>query len=79
MKTYVALLISLGGFQLGKVLAKQFTLALENVLSKAYVTGRKIGEKAVEGVEAGIVIEVLQKGYKIKDRILRPAMVKISA
>ena len=32
-----------------------------------------------EGVEAGIVIEVLQKGYKIKDRILRPAMVKISA
>ena len=32
-----------------------------------------------EGVEAGIVIEVLQKGYKIKDRILRPAMVKVSA
>ncbi len=31
-----------------------------------------------EGVEAGIVIEVLQKGYKLKDRILRPAMVKIS-
>lgn len=32
-----------------------------------------------EGVESGIVIEVLQKGYKIKDRILRPAMVKVSA
>lgn len=31
-----------------------------------------------DGVESGIVIEVLQKGYKIKDRILRPAMVKIS-
>ncbi|MGM9941504.1 MAG: nucleotide exchange factor GrpE [Bulleidia sp.] len=31
-----------------------------------------------DGVEPGIVIEVLQKGYKIKDRILRPAMVKIS-
>ena len=32
----------------------------------------------VDGVESGTVIEVLQKGYKIKDRILRPAMVKIS-
>lgn len=32
-----------------------------------------------EDVESGIVIEVLQKGYKIKDRILRPAMVKVSA
>ena len=32
-----------------------------------------------EGIESGIVIEVLQKGYKIKDRILRPAMVKGSA
>lgn len=32
-----------------------------------------------EDVESGIVIEVLQKGYKIKERILRPAMVKVSA
>lgn len=31
-----------------------------------------------EGVESGIVIEVLQKGYVLKDRILRPAMVKVS-
>lgn len=31
-----------------------------------------------EDVEEGIVLEVLQKGYKLKDRILRPAMVKIS-
>lgn len=31
-----------------------------------------------EGIEAGIVIEVLQKGYVLKDRILRPAMVKVS-
>ena len=34
-------------------------------------------EKA-EDVESGIVIEVLQKGYVLKDRILRPAMVKVS-
>ena len=26
----------------------------------------------------GIVIEVLQKGYRIKDRLLRAAMVKVS-
>ena len=31
-----------------------------------------------EGVESGVVIEVLQKGYMLKDRILRPAMVKVS-
>lgn len=29
-------------------------------------------------VEPNHVIDVLQKGYKIKDRILRPAMVKVS-
>lgn len=32
----------------------------------------------VDGVEPGIIIEVLQKGYKYKDRVLRPAMVKVS-
>ena len=32
----------------------------------------------VEGTESGIVIEVFQKGYKLKDRLLRPAMVKVS-
>ena len=31
-----------------------------------------------EGVEAGVVIEVLQKGYCLKDRILRASMVKVS-
>lgn len=31
-----------------------------------------------EGVEPGIVTEVLQKGYKLKDRIIRAAMVKVS-
>ena len=32
----------------------------------------------VEGVKEGLVIDVLQKGYKYKDRVLRPAMVKVS-
>ncbi len=32
----------------------------------------------VEGKEPGIVIQVLQKGYKYKERVLRPSMVKVS-
>ena len=31
-----------------------------------------------DGIEAGMVIDCLQKGYKYKDRVLRPAMVKVS-
>ncbi|MEA5026585.1 Protein GrpE [bioreactor metagenome] len=31
-----------------------------------------------EGVEPNVVIEVLQKGYKLKDRILRATLVKVS-
>ena len=31
-----------------------------------------------DGVEAGIVIEVLQKGYVLKDKLLRAALVKVS-
>ena len=31
-----------------------------------------------EDVESGIVIEVLQNGYMYKDRLLKPAMVKVS-
>ncbi len=31
-----------------------------------------------EGVEPGIVVEVLQKGYMYKDKVLRASMVKVS-
>lgn len=34
--------------------------------------------EAREGVEPGKVVEVLQKGYMLKDRLLRPALVKVS-
>lgn len=34
--------------------------------------------ESVEGVEPGMVIEVLQKGYLYKDKVIRPAMVKVS-
>ena len=35
--------------------------------------------EAREGVEPGMVLEVLQKGYLLKDKVIRPAMVKVSA
>lgn len=31
-----------------------------------------------EGVEASTVLEVFQKGYKLHERVIRPAMVKVS-
>lgn len=31
-----------------------------------------------DGVEEGMVLEVLQKGYILKDKVIRPAMVKVS-
>ena len=31
-----------------------------------------------EGIEPEMVIEVLQKGYLLKDKVIRPAMVKVS-
>ena len=35
-------------------------------------------QEAKDGVEAGVVIEEFQKGYRYHDRILRPSMVKVS-
>lgn len=32
----------------------------------------------VENMEPGMIVEVLQKGYLLKDRVIRPAMVKVS-
>ena len=31
-----------------------------------------------EGVEPGMVLDVLQKGYLLKDKVIRPAMVKVN-
>lgn len=31
-----------------------------------------------EGVESGIVLETFEKGYKIKEKVIRPSMVKVS-
>ena len=35
-------------------------------------------QEEVEGTEPGIVLVEMQKGYKLKDRVIRPAMVKVS-
>ncbi len=32
----------------------------------------------IEGIESGHVIEVLQKGYKYNEKVIRPAMVKVN-
>ena len=37
-----------------------------------------IMQEAVDGVESNMVVEVFQKGYVLKDRILRAALVKVS-
>lgn len=41
-------------------------------------TMQALMQEAKEDTEPGIVIEVMQKGYMLKDRILRPALVKVS-
>ena len=64
---------------------------LQNALSKEGITEidalnqpfdgnwhQALMTEARENVEPGTVIEVLQKGYRIKDRLLRAAMVKVS-
>ncbi|HET7445927.1 MAG TPA: nucleotide exchange factor GrpE [Solirubrobacterales bacterium] len=34
---------------------------------------------AVEGAESGVVVEVMQKGYRFEDQLIRPARVVVSA
>lgn len=37
-----------------------------------------VATECVAGVEPNMVIEVLQKGYMLKDKVIRPAIVKVS-
>lgn len=41
-------------------------------------TSQALMTEKVEGIEEGIVVEVLQKGYMLKDKLLRPSLVKVS-
>ncbi|MGM9971275.1 MAG: nucleotide exchange factor GrpE [Anaeroplasmataceae bacterium] len=51
-----------------EALGKEFDPNVHHAISKEHK----------DGVEPNMVIEVLQVGYKYKDRLLRPAMVKVS-
>lgn len=76
------------GFKKGvQMIYDQLLVALKNegveeidCLGKAFDSNlqQALMQEKKEDVEPGIVIEVLQKGYLLKDRILRPAMVKVS-
>ena len=37
-----------------------------------------VGQYAIEGTEAGTIIEVLQPGYRLRDSVLRPARVIVA-
>lgn len=41
-------------------------------------TMQALMQEKKEGIAPGMVLEVMQKGYMLKDRILRPALVKVS-
>lgn len=70
-----------------KIIRDQFVKALEEEgISEVDALGEEydpnfhqaIMTEKVEGTEANIVLEVLQKGYLFKDRLIRPTIVKIS-
>lgn len=65
--------------QLEQVLEKEGVKEIE-LLGKPFDANyaQAIMTEKVDGTEPGIVTEVLQKGYMLKDRMLRPAMVKVS-
>ena len=74
-------------FQGFKMIKDQLNKALEDegvsiidALNEEYDPNfhQAIMTEKVEDVEPNVVLEVLQKGYMFKDRLIRPAIVKIS-
>lgn len=61
-------------------LLKKFEVREIDCLNKEFDanTMQALMTASVEGVKAGIVVEVLQKGYMLKDKMIRPALVKVS-
>ncbi len=51
-----------------EALGKEFDANLHNAVMTDHVDGKKVNE----------IIEVLQKGYIYKDKVIRPAMVKVN-
>ena len=67
---YMGLINTLNKFEVKEIdaLNKEFDPSYH----QAVMTDKK------EGINPGIVIEVMQKGYTYKDKVVRPAMVKVS-
>ncbi len=70
-----------------KMIANQFVEVLKNDgLTEIEALGKEfdpnihhaVSKESKEGVEPNKVIEVLQTGYMYKDRVIKPAMVKVS-
>ena len=59
---------------------KKFEVTEIDCLNKEFDhnTSQALMTEHVEGVAPGIVIAVLQKGYMLKDKLLRAALVKVS-
>lgn len=79
---------SLESFYVGiEMVYKQFLEALKaNGLEEIDALGQKfdhnyhhaVAQEEKDGYEEDIVTEVLLKGYKVKDKVIRPSMVKVS-
>ncbi len=61
-------------------LLKKFEVKEIDCLNKEFNpnTAQALMTAKVEGVEPGVVVEILQKGYMLKDKMIRPALVKVS-
>lgn len=61
-------------------LLKKFEVKEIDCLNKEFDanTMQALMTAKVPGVDPGIVVEVLQKGYMLKDKMIRPALVKVS-
>lgn len=67
--------------QFEDALRKQGVVAVETPLGLPFDPNlhQPLLQEAAEGQSEGAVLEVLQKGYRLGDRLLRPSMVKVAA
>lgn len=66
--------------QMEDALRKQGVQAVEAPLGQPFDPNlhQPLMQDTVEGAEEGAVLEVLQKGYRLGDRLLRPSMVRVA-
>lgn len=66
--------------QMQEILAKEgvTVIAETGILFDPHCHQVLMQEPAEEGVEINTVIDILQKGYKLNNKLLRPALVKIA-